>query len=238
MPPAGCASEIFSGCATVGLVPTIEYARARSKPGGERWCIVPDIAIATRGTVKSVVLVVRGEIEAVGRVAADTGSRTSVALAQVLLAERFGLRPAFHRAPPQLDAMLASADAALLIGDTALCARAPAGSQTLDLGAMWYEWTGLPLVFAVWSGDFEAVEGSVAQRLQEAKECGVASLEAIAREAARERDLPESAMQQYLCHTLRYDLGHEEIEGLERFFALAHAHGHLDKAVSLDFTGV
>ena len=88
------------------------------------------------------------------RVALGSTSRTGVLLAKMLLADRYGVRPEFFRCPPELGTMLLEADAAVVIGDVALRAlyEAPTSGLTVtDLGAEWRDWSGLPMVFAVWA---------------------------------------------------------------------------------------
>src|SRR5690606_29028272 len=131
--------------------------------------VLPDLAVGSDGPVLSVNMVsTRPAWELDGaRVALGSTSRTGVLLAQMLLADRYGVRPDYFVCPPELTQMLLEADAAVLIGDVALRARceAPAhGFTVIDLGQAWREWTGLPMVFAVWAArrDFaEAHPGAV-----------------------------------------------------------------------------
>ena len=115
----------------------------------------------------SVALFTRKPISAVRAIALDTSSRTSVALVRILCTRRFQISPAFVHQPPDLDNMLASADAALLIGDLALFADPRAhGAEKIDLGAVWTEMTGLPFVWAFWSGRPDAVRADTVELLQ------------------------------------------------------------------------
>ena len=108
------------------------------------------------------------------RVALGSTSRTSVRLAQLLLAERYGVTPDYYTCPPDLGLMMQEAEAAVLIGDAALRASlhdAPRlGLEVHDLGAMWKEWTGLPFVFAVWAArrDYLAREPAIVRKVHEA----------------------------------------------------------------------
>ena len=111
--PSRVAERLHAGEVDLGLVPSIEYAFGR-------YAIVPGVAIASFGPVRSVCLFHRGPLERVRRVALDTSSRASVALVRVLLHARLGRDPEYLPMAPRLDAMLGEADAALLIGDPAL----------------------------------------------------------------------------------------------------------------------
>src|SRR5438876_2041958 len=115
----------------------------------DRYDILDGIAVASLGEVKSVFLAHRQPIDDVTEVFCDTASLTSVNLLRVLLAER-GLRPEFKPLPGYEAASMP--DYAVLIGDAALdFLHAPPQHEIWDLGAAWYEVTGLPVVYAVWA---------------------------------------------------------------------------------------
>ena len=129
------------------MVPSITHA---DRPGDR---IVPSICIGSEGAVDSVALFTRRPVRQIRSIALDTSSRTSVALTRILCARRFEVSPAFRPAAPDLPSMLASADAALLIGDPALFADHVAlGVTKVDLGQAWSDMTGLPFVWAFWAG--------------------------------------------------------------------------------------
>src|SRR5437762_12270065 len=112
--PSECARLLHAGEIDLGLIPSIEYLR------GDSYRIVPDLAIASRGPVASVALFTKRPMSDVRSIVMDTSSRTSVALARVLCARLFKIEPVFEAHEPDLAAMLARGDAALLIGDNAL----------------------------------------------------------------------------------------------------------------------
>ena len=111
--PSRIAARLHAGEIDLGLIPSIEYAEGD-------YAIVPGVAIASRGPVRSVMLLHRGPLDDIRRVAVDTSSRTSAALVRVLLRERLGRDPEYAPMPPDVPSMLNSADAALVIGDPAL----------------------------------------------------------------------------------------------------------------------
>jgi predicted solute-binding protein len=154
--------------------------------------------------------------------ALDISSRTSVALTKILCARHWGIAPVFTPAEPDMAAMLARADAALVIGDPALeIEPARYGATKLDLGEAWLALTGLPFVYAVWVGPHDAVDAEQVAVLQAARARGERELADIAREVSDgDREAEQQALA-YLRDTLRYGLGDREIAGLERFHALA-----------------
>src|SRR5207244_12024181 len=118
----------------------------------------PGTGIACHGPVRSILLISKVPFRDIRTLATDSGSRTSAMLSQVILAERFGVRPKVFSHTAALEDMLAKADAALLIGDAALRVDpATLPYETLDLGAEWVAMTGMPMVFAVWAGGQEVV---------------------------------------------------------------------------------
>ena len=155
--PAQCADAVGTGEADIGLVPCAELDRLGLD-------FLPDLGIACEGPVRSILLISRCDIPKIRTLAADSSSRTSVALSRILLAERYGCRPAITAQAPNLEDMLAEHDAALIIGDPALRIEpATLPWKTLDLGAEWVEWTGLPMVFAVWAGRTRALRPDIAK---------------------------------------------------------------------------
>jgi chorismate dehydratase len=226
--PSRIAQRLHAGTIDVGMIPSIEYARGD-------YAIVPGIAIGSRGPVASVNLYLRGKLDDVRRVALDTSSRTSVALARILLHERLGRDPEYVDRPPNLDRMLAEADAALVIGDPALYADTDA--ERLDLGEGWRMLTGLPFVFAFWAGPVGVLTAAHVARLQEALRAGLADLPRIAvsynGHGADRAALNES----YLRSNIAYGLGREELAGLSEFYRRAHRQGIIPRIPELRFHG-
>ena len=226
--PSSVAERLHAGTIDVGMIPSIEYARGA-------YAIVPGIAIGSRGPVRSVNLYLRGKLDQIRRVALDTSSRTSVALARILLRERLGRDPEYVDRPPNPDVMLAEADAALVIGDPALYADTDA--ERLDLGEGWQMLTGLPFVFAFWAGRMGVLDRRHVVRLQEALRSGLAALPRIAvsynGHGADRAELNES----YLRSNIVYALGRDELAGLAEFYRRAHRQGIIPRVPELRFHG-
>jgi chorismate dehydratase len=216
--PAAIADRLRDGTLEVGLVPSIELAR---NPGLE---VVPGLAIGATHEVRSVLLVSRVPVREIRAVALDESSRTSAALARILLAERYGLRPEFHAAAADLESMLAGADAALLIGDPALAVPRER-FVVLDLAGEWLELTGLPFVFAVWAAREGIAAGDLAARLEASLRRGLAELDAIVAETSRESRLEPAVLRDYFTRNLSYRMGPAEQAGLAEFLRRAAAHG-------------
>lgn len=213
--PAGCAEEVASGAADIGIIPAFELARLDLE-------IIRGTGIACRGPVRSILLVSSRPVPEIRTLAADASSRTSVQLARVILERRYGVTPEFLRQPPDLNAMLRVADAALLIGDPALRidpARLP--YPVYDLGAEWVEMTGLPMVFAVWAGRREAITPGVAQAFGDSWEYGRSHMDELVAEESARREFPRQLVREYLTQHIVHELGPREYEGMELFLRMA-----------------
>lgn len=212
--PSRVAERLHAGELDLGMIPSIEYAF------GE-YAIVPGIAVGSRGPVRSVLLYHSRPLEDVRRVALDTSSRTSVALLKILFSERLGRDPEYVPMPPGLEDMLATADAALLIGDPALDQRTDV--PRLDVGEEWTRLTGLPFVYAFWAGPRGVVTPRGVERLQAALLAGCDALPEIAlRHAAGDAERA-AVYADYLRTNVVYRLEGDEIAGLREFYRRAHA---------------
>lgn len=207
--PSRVADLLHAGEVDLGLIPSIEYA------AGD-YAIVPGVAIGSRGPVRSVSLFHRVPLEAVRRVALDVSSRTSVALARVLLHERLGRDPEYVPSAPSVPAMLAAADAALVIGDHALYFEGP--GDRLDLGAEWTARTGLPFVFAFWAGRPGRVTAADVAALNAARDRAVASPEAVASAFYPNDAGVWGLATRYLRDNVKYDFTERGIHGATRFY--------------------
>ncbi len=213
--PSECADRLASGAADIGLAPSIEMARQGME-------FVPGTGIACHGAVRSILLVTKVPLEKIRTLAADTSSRTSVALARIILSRRYGAAPRMAPHAPDLPAMLEAADAALIIGDPALRVDpAQLPMAVYDLGAEWAEMTSLPMVFAVWSGRKEANPAGMEAAFVESCRFGRARIEEIARREGPARSMSEALAQDYLERNIVNELGEREYEGLRLFIRYA-----------------
>ncbi len=218
VPPSRIADLLRAGEGDVGLIPSIEYQRA------DGFELLPYLGIASKSRARSVLLVSQVPPEAIRSVALDDHSRTSAALLRILLHHR-GLRDVVYRErPPALRDMLRDHDAALLIGNAALTADVQ-GLHVLDLAAEWFAITRLPFVFAVWAARPGLVLPDGVRPFLESRQMGIASIPAIAREAAPRLHLTPETIEEYLRVNLHYHLGSEEIGALDRFFRQVHEAG-------------
>ena len=224
--PSRLADRLHNSELDVGLIPTIEYLRAGC------YSHIPDIAIGSDGPVLSVTLFSRVPWPEIRSVALDVGSRTSAALTEILLRERYGIRPQVEPLPIDVPADDLTTDAVLLIGDRAMTACLPGFEFAYDLGEEWTRWTGLPMVFAVWAIRPGVELGDTAPAFQKAKEFGLARAGAIAAREAPALGVSPAYCRRYFQNIIRYDLGARELAGLHRFGELARQVGLVPEGVT------
>ncbi|HSV15130.1 MAG TPA: menaquinone biosynthesis protein [Tepidisphaeraceae bacterium] len=199
----------------VALLPVIDYQRL---PGLR---ILTSGGIGSDGPTLTVRIFSKVPIEQITRLACDTDSHTSVALARIILAESFNLHARFidwnheERTP---------AEARLLIGDKVVCEEPPGFDHQLDLGEAWKRLTGMPFVFAAWMAR-EGVElGDLPQRLEDAKREGLQHAVELVERFAVPRGWPAELALQYLTVYLKYDIGDRQLVAIRKFYELATKH--------------
>lgn len=217
--PSRCAALLHAQEIDVGLIPAVEYL------GGD-YRIVPDVAVASDGRVASVALFTKVPVERIRSIALDTSSRTSTTLIRVLCAHHFRIAPDYSHEEPDLRAMVARHDAALLIGERALFGdAAAAGTRKIDLGTEWRALTGLPFVYAFWAGIPGALTHEDVTCLQDARTAGERQSREIAAEFFPDDPAKQQEGARYLRENIRFRLGPREREGFERFMRLAFETG-------------
>lgn len=244
--PAECAAHLASGEADIGLVPVAAYASMPSL------AVIPGCAIASQDRVRSILLVVRHPegLDGVRRVALDTASRTSATYTRILFARFWKGQPEFVPHPPELEPMLARADAALLIGDPALMAledREDRERRTgerllyLDLAHEWHRLTGTIWVSAFWGVRPQAVAASglpaaaVVEDFQRSRDAGLAHIEDLAQEWSARIAVPRATIRTYLTENIWYLLDGPCLAGLELFYRYGVECGALPLAPQLRF---
>ena len=188
--------------------------------------IVSDVCISSDGPVRSIFLLHRGPLQDIRSIALDSSSRTSVALAKIVLAERYGV---WHLSEqilaPDPAAMLSVADSALLIGDPALQLNTVSEDfQICDLGSEWQKLTGLPMVYAAWASKTAPDNPEL---FRQSYEYGHARIEEIVKLEAPKRRVPAKLAERYFTSHIQFDLSPRAAQGLREFRRLAEQHGLL-----------
>ncbi|MBB5870762.1 chorismate dehydratase [Allocatelliglobosispora scoriae] len=217
-------AALVAGDLDIGPISLVEYLRH-----ADELLLLPDLAVGSDGPVLSVNLVSTKPLAELDgqRVALGSTSRTGVLLAQLLLEQAYGVHPEYFRCPPDLTVMLLEAPAGVLIGDVALRALYDApnsGLEVTDLGAAWREWTGLPMVFAVWAvrRDFATRHPGLVKDVHEAflrsRDLCLAELDEVAAAAAKWEPFDAATLAGYF-RALDFSLGERQIAGIREFAA-------------------
>jgi len=231
--PSECAEMLRTGAADIGIVPVVAYTYIPDLR------VIPNVAIAAKGSVRSILLVSKVPLEEIHTVAADTSSRTTVALARVLFRKWMGGPRQMVAMPPDLPRMLESCDAALIIGDPALTVDR-ARYVCYDLAEEWKRLTGHPFVFAFWAVRASALletDVDLAKIFQQSRDHGLANVGTLAREWAPRVGISEQAVRTYLTESIDYSLDDENLAGLELFLKYAVECGVLPGLKPLEFVG-
>ena len=251
--PSQCAEALRTGAADVAIIPAIEYPRIVSQ--GVALTILPGLAIASKERVRSLLLLSKNPIRQARRIALDRSSRSTQALVKILAAQRWQIAPEFVESDPEPAAMLANADAALIIGDAALriaiaaethVTRGPdvewlTSGATIGISAVpqihiydvvkeWWHLTEKPAVLAIWAARNESfpntlVPAELVADFLASRDFGLTQIPQIAAEAAQEMQLPEKELRLYLEKNIDYSLDQENFQGLQRFWHLSSTLG-------------
>jgi chorismate dehydratase len=254
--PSQCAEALRAGEADIAIIPAIEYQRI------EGLVVIPGMAIAAKGPVRSLLVLSKLPIEKAKRISLDTSSRATAALVRILARDLWKIEPEFVDAVPNPSEMLEQADAALVIGDPALriackmdalAGKVPAserccqgdeddmpvpGFESLfvyDVAHEWRELTEKPCVLAIWAGRRDAITPEVVADFQASRDYGLARIREIAKAAARTLDLPAPALARYLNDNINFQLDDENLEGLRIYFEKAASLGLIERARPVEF---
>jgi chorismate dehydratase len=254
--PSQCAEALRTAQADIAIIPAIEYQRIPDL------AILPDLSIASKERVRSLLVVSRGPIRFAKRIALDRSSRSTQALTKILSANRWNISPEFRETEPDVEKMLADSDAALVIGDPALrlaiaaekkakpgrdgewiCEGATVGLPQFpklhiyDVVREWWQMTERPAVLAVWAARKEIVTDELADEFLSSLNFGLENLAAICKEASAEMNLPEKELKLYLKTNIDYSLDDENRKGLLAYYSHAVKLGLLDKLNPITIAG-
>lgn len=228
--PARSASLLADNRVDAALVPVIASQFI------EDVAIFPGVCIGAKHQVKSVCLVTRDiGLDDVKSVALDVSSRTSVVLTKIIFREFLGFEPAWVESKPDIEKMLSTSDAALLIGDPALLA-SRSNYRVFDLAEVWNQYTGLGFIFAMWmTRDIKKVAEKV--DFASARDEGLAHVEDIALNYSSDIGISKDAMIEYLSTNITYKPDEKMLAGLELYLKIAAKTGLIEIERPLKFIG-
>lgn len=223
--PARSAELLSQNRVDAALVPVVVYQFI------DNVRLVPDVCVGARERVRSVCLLTKGDdLENVKTVSLDVSSKTSAVLTKLIFCEFLGFEPDWRDAEPDIDAMLAASDCALLIGDPALSVNEQK-YRKFDLVETWRKYTGLGFVFAMWMTRGKSCPVDLAA----ARDEGLAHIDEIAANYTSEIPLSLDDLRIYLSKNISYSIDNSMREGMELYFDLARKNGLLAKNKPLAF---
>jgi len=252
--PSQCAEDLRAGRADVAIIPAIEYQRIQDL------VILPDMAIASKKQVRSLLIVSKKPIEQVKSFALDRSSRSTQALTRILCAERWKIAPEFFEDTPDLAEMLSQADAALLIGDPALRIslgiekdsqmgaegrwEGPAATLGItssellyiyDVVSEWRSLTELPAVLALWAARRDVATPDVTADFLASRDFGLSHIPEISYDASLESEWPAAAIETYLRRNIDFSLDSENRRGLDLYYRQAARLGLIPEAKPIEW---
>jgi len=227
--PARCAQLLAETEVEGALVPVIEYQRIE---GG---LLVPDVCVGSRREVLSVVLVSKNRrLENIRTVALDQSSRTSATLVKVIFREFLEREPEWTTRKPNLEEMLETNDAALIIGDPGM-AFPRQGLNIWDMASLWKQYTGLGFVFAMWMVRDSSAERARGVDFAGVRDEGVEHIEEIVRSYQDKIPMRVEELRNYLTENIVFKVDESMEKGLRLYFELAFKHGLIERVKPLSF---
>lgn len=228
--PARCADLLAEGEVEASLVPIIEYQRMADVK------VVPGVCVGSHSAVRSVVLVSKYEdLKNARRVALDVSSRTSQTLVKIIFREFLEVEPAWQPSSPDVEVMLETNDAALVIGDPAMNI-SPEKFHVFDLATLWHRFTNTGFVFAMWMVRTGAVAAVSKVDFAGARSEGLAHVEEIISQYENEVPLPREEIRTYLNDNITFQVDESLEKGMLLYFELARKHGLIENNKPLQFT--
>lgn len=223
----------------ISAISSIEYARM-----AKELVLLPGLSVSCFGPVGSIFLISHVPIDRLEgcKIALTDASATSQVMLKIILKKALHLNVTYIEKGSDLSTMLNEADAALLIGDKALYAgyQCPQALYLYDLGALWKEYAGMPMVFAVWAAreksarDESQLISALNRQLKAAVAYSMDNLDRMAEEAAHRSNLDSDYMKAYY-RKLRYDLTEDQRQGLIRYYQEAASIGAINHVPNLRF---
>lgn len=211
------------------LVPVIEYQRIPDIR------IVPDVCVGSHSAVRSVVLVSKyDDLRRIRKVALDVSSRTSQALVRIIFLEFLGFEPEWMPSSPDINAMMLSNDAALVIGDPGM--NIPRDDlKVFDLASLWHGFTGKGFVFAMWMMAASAARSAGLLDFAGARNEGLEQMERIIDRYEEELSLSRDEMRDYLTNNITFQIDDDLTKGMQLYFELAAKHKLIETNKPIQF---
>jgi len=223
------AIKLREGEIELGIISSLDYALKK-----ETWHIVPNLCISSIDKIKHVQLFFKKDLKDIRKVAIDKNAASEVTLLKILMREKFLMSPDFIEMEPDLDKMLLSAEAALIVGDSALNYYRTHRNR-LDLNEEWLDLTGLPFVYSFWAGREITITSNDINAVQSSFDLGIKNLEKISKDYAENHQENWVFYHDFISQNISYSFSDQEEAGLNEFYNYAFFYGFTEFIPDLHF---
>jgi chorismate dehydratase len=221
----GSAEKLRDGVVDLGFIPAIEYARRK-----EIWNLVPGLCLSARQSLKSLQLFFRKGLKGINSIAVDVHAQSETILLKILMREKYLMNPEYIPMEPDLDQMLARADAALLTGQAAM-KNCKTNRNRLDLGEEWYDLTNLPYVIGFWAGRQFTIKPDDVEAIKKSYALGSRNIEKICKNYSQDW----AFYHDFLSRDLSYSFSEDVNDGLMEYYNFAFFFGFIEHIPDLHF---
>ena len=241
--PERLSEQLVAGTLDIAPITFVEFLKHSAD-----LVVLDNLAVGSDGPVMSCNMISQVPFEELDgqRVALGSTSRTTVQLAQLLLREKYHVAPEYYSCPPDLSLMMQEAPGAVLIGDPALRAALydvpRLGLRMLDLGEAWKDWTGLPMVFAVWAvrRDYLTAHPELVREVHQgflrSRDLAVDEVDKVAAQVARWEMFDAASLERYFT-TLDFSFGPRQLAGAREFARQVGGQIDVDPDVRIEVLG-
>ncbi len=230
--PLGSGNRLIEGLVQSALIGTLDYAKGKGN-----WMLFPDICVAAKGSFKTINLFFNKEIRDLSFITVDMNDPTAVALLKIIMREKYEISPKFIELNGNLDEQLNKADAALLSGNKAFEIQ-QSNKMFIDLGDEWYDLTGLPFVYALWSVHEMEAEGPMVKKIKSIMDNNLKNMDKTLDSIFKSKNKEDKILSEFIKSKVIYHLGVEEREALNEFFRYAFFFGLIEHIPELHFLDI
>ncbi|MEJ2544395.1 MAG: menaquinone biosynthesis protein [Calditrichaceae bacterium] len=227
--PVGCINRMIEGMVNLALIGTLDYAKGKGS-----WKLIPDICIAAKGSLKTINLFFNKDIRDLSTIAIDSNDPTAISLLKIIMQEKYEIAPEFQSLDGNLENQLKKADAVLLSGNEAFDVQ-QSNPMFIDLSDEWYDLTGLPFVYALWSAHEMVLDKSLIQKIKLTVDKNIENMDQTIVSAYPQDNKMNAAYSDFVSQKVIYQLGSEEKEAIDEFFRYAFFFGQIEHIPDLHF---
>ncbi|HEM49524.1 MAG TPA: hypothetical protein ENO27_04865 [Caldithrix sp.] len=227
--PIGCVNRLIEGVVNSALIGTLDYAKGKGN-----WKLLPDICIASKGSFKNINLFFNKDIRDLSAIAIDSVDFTATTLLKIIMQEKYEINPEIITVNGTLTERLKKADAVLISGNEAFNIQ-QSNKMYIDLTDEWYDLTGLPFVYALWSVHEMVLHQSLSEKIKATVNNNLKNLNQTLVTSYRQSNEMNAVYADFVSRNIIYQFGLDEREAINEFFRFAFFFGQIDHIPDLYF---